>query len=217
MKATLLHQDTKCNNVKINCYSGISGLSHDEYITIDQNNVIWSCGSKIIKSFHLNPSITPNTDIPMTLRSATKMNIDTPLNYFKDNTNDNTKDTFNHKKIPFINDNAFNITKIENNQKLGQHINRNTNDKNKNNNHFNHKSNNNQNENSNRLWSSNQLKQSNNNNNNKLIKRENNENVNTDNTSLLFANTKMILVVLVIVVIIQHVIIIMIVILIQIP
>ena len=51
---------------------------HDEYITIEGNHVVWSSGARIIKSFELEPSITPNADIPMTLRSATTMNVDTP-------------------------------------------------------------------------------------------------------------------------------------------
>lgn len=103
--------------IKVGCYSGTTGLSHDEYVTIKDNTVVWSCGSRIIKSFKLNPSITPNTDIPMTLRSATPMNVDTPVNYFRDkqyslhcngNNNDDEQSTI-FDKLSFVDDNFFDI------------------------------------------------------------------------------------------------------------
>ena len=112
--------------IKVGCYSGTTGLSHDEYVTIRDNNVVWSCGSRIIKSFALNPSITPNTDIPMTLRSATTMNVDTPVNYFRDNQYSlNANKHFSNEeddngeqsifdKLPFVNDNIFDISSLLN-------------------------------------------------------------------------------------------------------
>ena len=129
---------------KVWCFNGVNGLSHDEYVTTYKNKMVWTCGNHIIKSFNLESAVPPNTEDPMSVKTATCLNPEIPISstsestkklLYRDNAKKRKKDNI-YEKIPFFDNYKHQKRHKNRNDKMGMDL-----DDNENNNENNNKNN----------------------------------------------------------------------------